>query len=111
MGRLGRAHGTDRERGGMSRCPTCNTPRWTNEDLYSGLDPGVRQYVRILREGGVETFESCQGGPDPARPDTGHAYPEPTVRFHGNSNAGWHALSVAHDHRLPVQSLARIWPI
>lgn len=41
---------------------------------YEGelLDPGVAGYVRILRDAGVETFESCEGG-------LGHALPEPTV--------------------------------
>ena len=36
------------------------------------LDAGIAQAVVALRAGGVETFESCEGGP-------GHAYPEPTV--------------------------------
>jgi hypothetical protein len=40
---------------------------------FPDLDPGIRQAVRILREAGVETFESCEGGER-------HAYPEPTVR-------------------------------
>jgi hypothetical protein len=35
-----------------------------------GLDPGIAEYVRVLLAQGVETFESCQGGP-------GHAYTEP----------------------------------
>ena len=44
---------------------------------YEILDSGIRDAVRILAEAGVETFESCQGG-------EGHAYAEPTVRFHGD---------------------------
>jgi hypothetical protein len=37
------------------------------------LDPGIRRYVEVLNEAGVETFESCQGG-------EGHAYPCRTGR-------------------------------
>ena len=33
-----------------------------------GLDPGIAGAVAVLREAGVETFESCEGG-------HGHAYP------------------------------------
>lgn len=47
----------------------------------AGLDPGIRDAVVALRRGGVETFESCQGG-------AGHAYPEPTIRFFGGQPEG-----------------------
>jgi len=57
------------------------------ERLVPHLDPGIARYVEVLRLAGVETYESCQGGPDPERPDRGHAYPEPTVRFHGTQGA------------------------
>jgi hypothetical protein len=75
------------------------------------LDPGIRRYVEVLYLNGVETYESCQGGPDPDRPDRGHAYPEPSVRFHGSQGAGWWALQVCLDHGFPVQSLSRIWTV
>ncbi len=52
----------------------------------------------------VETFESCEGG-------EGHAYPEPTVRFHGERAEGLRALSVALQYGLKVLSLRRVWPI
>lgn len=68
------------------------------------LDLGIRKAVEILQAGGVETFESCEGG-------KGHAYLEPTVRFHGTTAAGWHALSVCKDHGLPIAALRRIWCI
>jgi hypothetical protein len=70
----------------------------------SPLDPGIAEYVTILRAAGVETFESCQGGP-------GHALPDPTVLFHGERSAGWHALAVAQEHDLPVMALRRAWQI
>ena len=47
-----------------------------NKPPYDSLDDGIREAVRILAEAGIETFESCQGG-------DGHAYSEPTIRFHG----------------------------
>lgn len=66
------------------------------------LDPGIEHAVLALREEGVETFESCEGGP-------GHAYLEPTVRFHGEPPEGYRALSVALQAGLKVTSLRRIW--
>lgn len=68
------------------------------------IDDGIRRGVQILRENGVETFESCEGG-------DGHACPEPTIRFNGGPGAGWHALSVALNHGLPVLEIQRSWQI
>jgi hypothetical protein len=66
------------------------------------IDPGVRQAVKRLREHGIETVESCEGGP-------GHAYPEPTVAFYGTSEAGWRAVSVCIAFGFPILSLRRVW--
>jgi hypothetical protein len=68
------------------------------------IDPDIRRAVLILRRGGVETFESCQGG-------CGHAFAEPTIKFHGNRGAGYHALSVALDFDLPVRRLQRCYHV
>jgi hypothetical protein len=68
------------------------------------LDLGIAWAVKVLRDGGVETYESCEGG-------QGHAYPYPCVRFYGTDAAGWHALSIAITYRLPIRNLARIWTI
>ena len=68
------------------------------------LDPGIESAVLALREAGLETFESCAGGP-------GHAYPEPTVRFYGERPEGFRALAVAMQAGLPVGELRRVWPI
>jgi hypothetical protein len=68
------------------------------------LDLGIAWAVKVLRDGGVETYESCEGG-------GGHAYPYPCVRFFGTDAAGWHALSIAITHQLPVLELARLWTI
>lgn len=62
------------------------------------LDLGIRRYVLALRSGGVETFESCEGG-------DGHAFPEPTVRFHGGPAEGYKAFGVARELGLPVLHL------
>lgn len=74
------------------------------EEFGSPLDKEIEPMVLALRACGVETFESCQGG-------DGHAYTEPTVRFHGDRSEGFRALAVAIRAGLPVFSLRRIWPI
>jgi hypothetical protein len=68
------------------------------------LDAGIRPYVEVLRAAGVETFESCQGGP-------GHAVPDPNVRFHGEHSEGFRALAAALRHGLPVLHLNRQWTV
>lgn len=65
------------------------------------LDPGIRYAVLVLRAGGVETFESCEGG-------DGHPCPEPFVKFDGSAWAGYHAFAVAMEHGLPVLTLQRV---
>ena len=70
----------------------------------SPLDPGIEHAVKTLLAGGVETFESCEGG-------EGHAYPEPTVRFHGDQAEGPFAFAVARRAGLPVLELRRVWPV
>jgi hypothetical protein len=70
----------------------------------SGLDPGIAPYVRVLREHGVETFESCEG-------TEGHSYSEPTVRFFGQPEEGFRALAVALEHGFPVAAIRRFWDV
>ena len=74
------------------------------EEFDPPLDPGIAYAVDALRWANVETFESCEGGP-------GHAYPEPTVRFHGGAAAGFAALAAAIGAGLPISELRRVWPI
>lgn len=69
-----------------------------------GIDPAIRREVRVLAENGIETFESCQGGP-------GHSFPEPTVRFHGNASEGLKALAIALRHGLKVSELRRYYAV
>lgn len=84
----------------MSESASDNAP----ETFWAHLDPGIREIVKILRDGGVTTSESCEGGP-------GHAYPEPTVRFCGDRPEGLQALYIAQSHALNVGELRRVWPI
>jgi hypothetical protein len=53
---------------------------------------------------GIETFESCPR-------DDGHAYHDPTVRFHGDRSEGLKALAPAMQNGLRVAELRRVWPI
>src|SRR5579884_2216630 len=64
------------------------------------LDAGIRPVVECLLANGVETFESCEGG-------EGHAFHEPTVRFHGNHAEGFRVLAIALQHGLRVCELRR----
>ena len=66
------------------------------------IDPGIARAVAALQAAGVETFESCQGG-------AGHAFHEPTVRFHGGQAEGFRALSAATEAGLLVDALRRVW--
>ncbi len=51
-------------------------------------DPGILGWVNLLRFHGIETCQSCEGGP-------GHSYAEPTVDFLGDASEGWYAASIA----------------
>jgi hypothetical protein len=72
--------------------------------FYPPLDAGIARHVAELRANHVETFESCEGG-------AGHAYPEPTVRFHGRAPEGMRALSAALAAGLAVTELRRVWTL
>jgi hypothetical protein len=88
----------------------CETPKNTvcapdaEQPPASGLDPGIKPFVEILVDHGIETCQSCQGG-------EGHSYDWPTIDFVGGAGAGWHALGVCADFGLPVLSLQRQWTI
>lgn len=68
------------------------------------LDAGILKAVEILNGVGVETYESCEGG-------SGHAYPEPTIRFHGERSEGFRALAAAVQSGLRVSALRRVWTV
>jgi hypothetical protein len=66
------------------------------------LDAGIGHYVAVLRSQGIETCQSCQGGP-------GHAYLEPTIDFYGDKAEGPRAVAAAFAYGLPVSELRRVW--
>lgn len=68
------------------------------------LDAGIADAVAVLAAAGVETFESCDGGP-------GHTYLQPTVRFHGDRAEGFRAYAAAEHGGLRVEELRRVWPM
>lgn len=68
------------------------------------LDPGIRERVLFLTGSGVETFESCEGG-------DGHAFPEPTVRFHGSQSEGYRVAALLLQHGYQVREIRRVWQV
>lgn len=72
------------------------------QEYVSGLDDGIAEAVLVLRQAGVYTYASCEGG-------KGHPYPEPTIRFDGERSEGLRALAIALENGLQVSSLRRIW--
>ena len=71
--------------------------------VTGGLDAGIEPFVRLLQSHSIETFESCEGGP-------GHAFPEPTIRFHGGQSQGLLAAYIALTFGpLPIRALRRAW--
>jgi hypothetical protein len=66
------------------------------------LDVGIEKAVRLLQKDGIQTFESCEG-------EKGHAFPEPTIRFHGTPEAGWRAVGICLAYGLPILALRRTW--
>lgn len=68
------------------------------------LDLGIARAVKTLRDAGLHTVESCEGG-------VGHAFADPTVKIHGTAGDGWRALAVCLDHQLPVAHIQRVWDV
>jgi hypothetical protein len=87
-------------------------PQIVTEDTDTGpspfvpgqIDRGIRKAVERLQACGIETFESCEGGP-------GHSFAEPAVRFHGGPAEGWKALAACMAVDLPVLTLRRYWDV
>ena len=74
------------------------------EGKETAVDLGIVRAVKTLRDHGVETSQSCEGG-------EGHSMAEPTVRFIGGPEAGWKALSVCLTYDFPVSALRRYWRV
>ena len=71
-------------------------------DQVKGLDPGIELFVNILRELGIDTIQSCEGGP-------GHSYSQPTIDFCGAKYEGFIAYAYAMNCRFPVKDISRVW--
>jgi hypothetical protein len=74
----------------------------TEEEIIAGLDPGIRDAVVLLREHGISTGESCQGGP-------GHSSGWPWITFGGNEHAGLWAVWLLESAGISVDRLNRTW--
>jgi len=66
------------------------------------VDRGIVRAVRVLRDAGFVTIESCEGG-------EGHSYPEPTIKFQATRAGGWHALGTLMDYGFPIHRIGRMW--
>ena len=79
------------------------------ESFYQKLDAGIRFPVRVLHAaGGIETCQSCQGGP-------GHedAYHEPTIDLiaSGEDGHGFAAVAALTAYGIDVLDVAIVWSI
>ena len=68
-------------------------------DSFHEMDPLIAPIVLVLREYGIDTVQSCQGG-------EGHSYSRPTVEFRGHSDQGYKAVHIAMQNGLPHEVLA-----
>jgi hypothetical protein len=84
---------------------------WTEDDLKRfareidklvPIDLGIVRAVKLLRDAGFTTIESCEGG-------EGHAYPEPTVKFDASPAAGWKAIGELMTYGLPIRQFGEMW--
>lgn len=73
-------------------------------DVALELDDGIKEAVLLLRQVGVETCASCEGG-------AGHPYPEPTVCFDGERSEGFRAFAIVMENGLRVSALRRVWRV
>lgn len=76
------------------------------------LDPGIRRYVKIIRDIGVETIQSCQGRDNPGwHPDIDgpHHGDWPYITFDAAPADMFIALGAALKEGLPVRSIEQSW--
>jgi hypothetical protein len=66
------------------------------------LDLGIVRVVATLRDAGIRTYESCEGG-------DGHSFRRPTVKLYGSQGEGWRALALCMDYGYPVLRFERTW--
>lgn len=64
------------------------------------LDEGIREAVGILMANGVDTFESCEGKSEGRYHGKEHCFPEPTIRFHGDTFECIRVLDICEQNKL-----------
>lgn len=76
------------------------------DTFYADLDPGIRFAVKVLHAHGIDTCQSCEGGP-------GHSYPAPTVDMRGSAHEqpAFAALHHLETYGLEVTSVAQVWNV
>jgi len=80
--------------------------------LRCALDAGIRRYVAILRDAGVDTVASCEGKKRPGyRPqrDGPHHGDWPYVTINGTAADAFIALAAGLKEGLPVRSIEQSW--
>jgi hypothetical protein len=69
---------------------------------YEQLDPGIVGTVKFLREAGVRTVSSCEGG-------DGHPYADPMVRFLGDVAEARRVVRLSRREGLIPFEIAKSW--
>jgi hypothetical protein len=85
---------------------------WAEEHFGSeALDPGIIRILRIFKEAGIETCQSCEG-PKGMFPEgqhgVGHSYEHPTIDVLGEP---WKALDVANTYAAQVDQISEVFGV
>ncbi len=70
----------------------------------SDLEPGIARVVHLLREWGIDTYYSCQGGET-------HSCGNPTVLFRGDEHQAFQALALLYGSGYRVHELRKVWQL
>lgn len=73
---------------------------------YARIDTGIRFPVRVLHAAGLETCQSCEGGP-------GHDYPVPSIELptDGGDSTGFAAMAALATFGLDVSEVSLVWSV
>lgn len=81
-----------------SQCRAASLPPYEGNDL----EPGIAPVVYMLREWGIDTFYSCEGG-------EGHSCRTPTVLFKGDEHHAFQAIALVNRFGYRVLELQKVW--
>ena len=79
---------------------------------HERLDSGIRRFVKILNDAGVETLSSCEGRKNPGyspKRDGPHHGDWPYVLLNGTITDAYIAIGSALKEGLPVRSIEQSW--